>query len=96
MFHAPWNCSFGSHDIYDHEFTLKILFGNLYMEIRGIKISFLYTKSTCIMKDIIIITKEAAAAECYRHIHDFFEKKTFKGAGENSDIVLPDKECQFV
>ena len=56
------------HCIYDHEFTLKILFGNLYIEIRGIKISFLHTKS--IMKDIIIITKEAAA-ECYRHIHGF-------------------------
>ena len=68
MFHTLWNCSFGSHNIYYHEFTLKIMFGNLHMEIRGIKISFLYTKS--IMKDIII-TKEAAAAECYRHIHDF-------------------------
>ena len=52
MFRAPRNCSFGSHNIYDHEFTLKILFGNLYIELRGIKISFLHTKS--IMKDIII------------------------------------------
>ena len=42
------------------------MFGNLYLEIRGIKISFLYTNS--IMKDIIIT--KGAAAECYRHIHD--------------------------
>lgn len=61
MFHTPWNCSFGSHNIYYYGFTLKI--------------SFLYTKS--IMRDIII-TKEAAAAECYRHIHDFVLKKTFQ------------------
>lgn len=84
-FHAPWNCSFGSHNVDDHEFTLKILFGNLYMEMNVIKISFLYIKS--IMKLIIIITKEAAAAECYRHIHDFV-KKAFRWAGENFDIIL--------
>ena len=67
------------------------MLGNLYLEMRGIKISFLYTKS--IMKDIII-TKDAAA-ECYRHIHDFVKKRTLKRAGENSDI-LTDNERQFV
>ena len=83
------NCCFSSYNtfcIYCHEFTFKIMFGNLYMEKRGLKISFLHNKS--IMKDIIIITKKAVAAECYRHIHDFVSKKTFKWAGENSDIIL--------
>ena len=70
------------------------MFGNLYLEIRGIKISFLYTNS--IMKDIIIISILREQQQNATGTFMIVKKKNFKRAGENSNIILTDKECQFV
>ena len=44
-------------DLFYHECTLKIMFGNLYMEMNVIKISIILVHKS-IMKLIIIITKQ--------------------------------------